>query len=190
MKKIHEDPTTVWLVTTKRVGDPGHGDLFLLGRMKVRTVLDDEREAELQRKRRSIANGAFPVPQRRRARIYLFSLPKSEKKYRLIPVAPKDARKLCSRNGMTPTVSNGQIIADEWKNPMWFTATSAGILEHLWTTTGRRPTKKVKRNQSVNDAFIPEEVDVAAKCIEGAVKKVSLNAYERSRDARTRCIEQ
>lgn len=36
---------------------------------------------------------------------------------------------------------------------------------------------------------IPEEVDSSAKYIEGAAKTITVNAYERSREARAKCIE-
>lgn len=51
--------------------------------------------------------------------------------------------------------------------------------------------KDVSRDTATDDSsFFPETADITEKCFEGAVMQVSVNRYERSPEARNRCIEQ
>lgn len=61
------------------------------------------------------------------------------------------------------------------------------VAEVLWNHAGVRNLADLPRPSA--QSFLPEEVAVPSLYVEGACRRVSVNAYERDENARRRCIE-
>ncbi len=64
-----------------------------------------------------------------------------------------------------------------------------GFIEELTVKSLKRIGKNWYASDDVLGIQLPEEIDDPAKFIEGASRTVSVNTYERSAEARTKCIE-
>jgi 5-methylcytosine-specific restriction protein A len=61
------------------------------------------------------------------------------------------------------------------------------VADALWNHPGVRNLADLSR--SIVESFLPEEVAEPSRYIEGACRRVSVNAYERDEKARRRCVE-
>jgi len=96
----------------------------------------------------------------------------------------KLGRLLAEELGKSPPPSNGKIF--------WFEALSSCIFaknHYLWTmypalATALEEMSIVRRGETL----LPEEINPSEVFVEGAARKITVNAYERNAEARSRCI--
>jgi putative restriction endonuclease len=96
----------------------------------------------------------------------------------------KLGRLLAEELGRFPKRYNGTIY--------WFFALSSGAHSksgYLWTMRPELATALEELGIVKNvESRLPEEIDVAEVFVEGAARQITVNAYERNPEARSRCI--
>lgn len=97
------------------------------------------------------------------------------------------AKRLCTAMSFEPHKTDrggspiwSYVLADSPETP---------TSEHWQWTLRPEVIKALGQLEWFDTAILPEEVQATERYLEGAVRVISVNAYERNRDARAKCIE-